>query len=88
MIIRLSTALCLIAIVLLVEACASARKAQHTNWAVRVYNSRTGEAVEADAWVCEAFRPIGFTDQDSPATRTQIAEHNAVWRALCPQDTE
>ena len=88
MTIRLLMAACLIAIVLTVEGCASPRKPQHTNWAVRQYDGEVEGIAKADAWVCEAFRPIGFADQDAAATRAQIAEHNAVWQALCPEDTE
>ena len=77
---------CLIAIVLTVEGCASPGKPQHTNWVVRQYDSEVEEVAEADEWVCEAFRPIAFSEQDAMETRTQIAEHNAVWGALCPED--
>ena len=88
MTIRLLMAACLIAIVLTVEGCANLRKPQHTNWAVRQYDGEVEEVAEADEWVCEAFRPIRFADQDAAATRAQIAEHNAVWQALCPEETK
>ena len=85
---RWRSALCLFATILTVEGCAGPRKPQHTNWAVRQYDGEVEEVAEADAWVCEAFRPIGVSDQDAAATRAQIAEHNAVWQALCPEETK
>ena len=78
----------LIAVILTVEGCASHRKAQHTNWTVRAYGSAADEVEKAEAWVCEAFRPIAFSEQDAMETRAQISEHNAVWDALCPEDME
>lgn len=86
MTVRWQTAPLLIAIILTVEACAGLRNAQHENWTVRQYDRDVDEVAKAEEWVCEAFRPIGASEQDAIETRAQIAEHNAVWDALCPED--
>ena len=86
MVLRWQTAPILIAIALTVEACATPGQSQHTNWTVREYGSAAYEVGKAEAWVCEAFRPIELSDHDTTRTRARIFEHNAVWNALCPQD--
>lgn len=45
----------------------------------------TGVTERADRWECLAFRPIRWSREDTRETIDQIAEHNAVWDALCGQ---
>ena len=37
----------------------------------------------AGNWACLAFQPIRWSSRDTKETLDQIAEHNAVWEALC-----
>lgn len=43
----------------------------------------TDAADRAERWECLAFRPIRWSREDTRETIDQIAEHNAVWDALC-----
>lgn len=35
---------------------------------------------------CAAFKPITWSRKDTRETQEQIIEHNAVYKALCPQE--
>lgn len=38
---------------------------------------------------CRAFQIITFSGQhDTPETVAQVREHNAAWRAVCPEKKE
>ncbi len=45
----------------------------------------TGSSGQTDdaQWQCHAFAPITWAQKDTPETRRQVEEHNAVWIALC-----
>lgn len=45
----------------------------------------TGGTDPSPDWVCEAFRPITWSRNDTLATRIQIHGHNGAWDALCPR---
>ena len=44
--------------------------------------SSTNTAATED-WACLAFQPIRWSSRDTKETVDQIAEHNAVWEAVC-----
>ena len=41
------------------------------------------DAAPAAPAACLAFRPIGWSVKDTPATIAGVKEHNKVWTALC-----
>ena len=50
--------------------------------ACRTISGKTNTAATED-WACLAFQPIRWSSRDTKETLDQIAEHNAVWEALC-----
>lgn len=45
-------------------------------------NTAATDTPPAD-WACLAFQPIRWSSRDTRETLDQIAEHNAVWEAVC-----
>ena len=43
--------------------------------------------IEADDWHCIAYLPITWSNQDTSETVHQIKQHNAVWSALCDNNS-
>ncbi|WP_156892410.1 hypothetical protein [Salaquimonas pukyongi] len=77
-------ALCLAAALLTLSGCASGLKRQEVRKEIR-YSAGGNKAEE---WVCIAFLPIEFSDEDTIPTKAQIFEHNAVWDSLCLDDVK
>jgi len=45
------------------------------------------DVTEADDWHCFAYLPIAWSKKDTLETIDQIKQHNAVWAALCENNS-
>jgi len=46
-------------------------------------SAATRPLAAADVAVCQAFRPIAWSRDDTPQTVADVKQHNRAWCALC-----